>query len=140
MFVGVIPLFSVNATVLFDSGASHSFMAQTFVLTHHLKTQIGTQEWNIHTPTGGIRVSNKVCRNCPLEIGHLILSANLVVIDMNDFDIILGMDWLSKHHAFIDCRKKTVCFKISGEELCYYQGIQSRTPKAIHTKLGCQLT
>ena len=58
---------------------------------------------------------------------------------MKDFDIILGMDWLSEHHAFIDSREKKVFFEIPREELCYYQGIRSRTPKTVHTKLGYQL-
>ena len=31
---------------------------------------------------------------------------NLIPLDMHGFDIILGMDWLSYHHAIIDCELK----------------------------------
>ena len=36
--------------------------------------------------------------------------ANLIVIDMIDYAVILSIDWLSTHHVMIDCRKKRVCF------------------------------
>ena len=36
------------------------------------------------------------------------MPADLVVMEINDFDIILGMDWLSEHYAFIDCQEKRV--------------------------------
>ena len=34
--------------------------------------------------------------------------ADLIVLDIHDFDIILGMDWLAKHHATVDCYRKEV--------------------------------
>ena len=36
--------------------------------------------------------------------------ANLVLLDIQDFDVILGMDWLSRHHATMDCFRKEVKF------------------------------
>ena len=38
------------------------------------------------------------------------LFEDLIVLDMDEYEIILGMDWLSKYHAKIDCRKKIVVF------------------------------
>jgi hypothetical protein len=43
----------------------------------------------------------KVVENCPIIIEGRILSANLVVFKMLSYDVILGMDWLSKHQANI---------------------------------------
>ena len=38
--------------------------------------------------------------------------ANLILLDVIDFDVILGMDWLAQHYATVDCHAKEVIFKI----------------------------
>lgn len=38
--------------------------------------------------------------------------ADLILLDMLNFDIILGMDWLTSHHAMLDCYAKTVTLVI----------------------------
>jgi hypothetical protein len=43
-----------------------------------------------------------------LKIRGIDLVANLIVLESKGIDIILGMDWLSKHKALIDCTKKSV--------------------------------
>ena len=46
----------------------------------------------------GTRVSvNKICRDCELEISGILLTVDLRVMDMWEFDVILGMDWLTAH-------------------------------------------
>nr|GEV53270.1 retrotransposon protein, putative, Ty3-gypsy subclass [Tanacetum cinerariifolium] len=49
-------------------------------------------------------------QNCPLQFDDKIRSANLFPLDMYDFDIILGMDWLINHRATIVCHTKSVIF------------------------------
>ena len=60
-------------------------------------------------------------------------------MEMNDFDIILGMDWLSEHHAFIDCREKRVIFEIPDRRTYYFQGMRTQTPVALSALQGCQM-
>ena len=50
-------------------------------------------------------------KNIPINIRTRTLYANLISIEMNDYDTILGMDWLSTHHAVIDCHKKRMLFQ-----------------------------
>ena len=68
------------------------------------------------------RVSvDQICRDCELEILGILLIVNLRVINMSEFDVILGMDWLTEHRVIIDfdCRRVTTytrtifmsCFK-----------------------------
>ena len=123
--VGVIPLFSGHALILFDSGASHSFVASSFVKTHNMKMNIGNHEWHVRIPTGETQVSRAVCKRCPLTLSDLKMPADLVVMEMKDFDIILGMDWLSEHHAFIDCKEKRVIFEILNQQTFCFQGIRT---------------
>ena len=59
------------------------------------------------------------------------MPADSVVMEMNDFDIILGMDWLSEHYAFIDCQEKKVIFKIPDRRIYYFQGLRSQAPVAL---------
>ena len=52
VFVGIIPLFDVNTIVLFDSGASHSFVSASFAKLHKLEWIKDSNEWCINIPTG----------------------------------------------------------------------------------------
>ena len=123
--VGVILLFSGYAMILFDSGASHSFVSSNFVKAHDVKMDDENQEWHVRVPTGDTQISKAICKRFPIIIGYLTMPADLVVMEINDFDIILGMDWLSEHYAFIDCREKKVVFKIPDRRTYYFQGMRT---------------
>ena len=56
---------------------------------------------------------NRVYKNYHLMTHDKEFSANLLTLSFHEFDLILGMDWLSKHRAIIDCDKKTVRLKCS---------------------------
>ena len=72
--------------------------------------------------------------------------ADLVLLDVIDFDVILGMDWLSQHYATIDCRRKYVIFKISNDEEFKFVGDKSFAPQNLISAItarkmltkGCQ--
>ena len=57
---------------------------------------------------------NRVYKNYPLVMIHdKEFSVDLIALPFHKFDLILGMDWLSKHRVIVDCDKKTVVFKCS---------------------------
>ncbi|GKV53720.1 hypothetical protein SLEP1_g60237, partial [Rubroshorea leprosula] len=70
----------------------------------------------------GVMTTREVCRTVDIYVDGRQLSASLFVLDISDFDIILGMDWLSKHFASIDCHWKWVNFNIPGELEFSFQG------------------
>ena len=45
-------------------------------------------------------------------VGEVNMPADPIVLDMHDFDIILGMDWLAGHHAIMECFTKVITFKL----------------------------
>ena len=49
-----------------------------------------------------------MCRDCGLEISGILLYVDLRVMDMSEFEVILGMDWLTAHRVIIDCDRKRV--------------------------------
>ena len=59
---------------------------------------------------------DKICRGCELEIVGILLTMDLRVMDMLDFDVILGMmDWLTVHQVIIDCdRRRVTAYTVDG--------------------------
>ena len=49
-----------------------------------------------------------ICRGCELEISGTILTMDLRILDMSEFDVILGMDWLTVYRVVIDCERRRV--------------------------------
>ena len=49
-----------------------------------------------------------ICRGSKLGISWILLTVNLRVMDMSEFDVILGMDWLTAHQVVIDCERRRV--------------------------------
>jgi hypothetical protein len=113
---GTIPLYGNLACVLFDSGATHSFISSTYVKLCNLSTRPLEQNISVSTLVGSVVTCRKCVKNCPILLGGRTLLAKLVVFGILGFDIILGMDWLSRYGAKIDCRKKEIVFHTSGNE------------------------
>ena len=66
---------------------------------------------------------NHVYKNCPLLVHDREFSVYLIALPFHEFDLILGMDWLSKHRAIVDCDKKIVLLKCSDLSKVTVQGI-----------------
>ncbi|KAL0561171.1 hypothetical protein IC582_001591 [Cucumis melo] len=64
----------------------------------------------VSTPSGEVILSEEKIKACQVEIANHVLDVTLLVLDMRDFDVILGMDWQSTNHASIDCSGKEVVF------------------------------
>jgi hypothetical protein len=95
------------ATVLFDSGASHSFIATSFVEKHgipstHLEIPLVSR-----TPGSDLLCQLK-CSQVRILLSGVVLLADLTVLPSQGIDVILGMDWLTKHKGIISCANKTV--------------------------------
>ena len=62
-------------------------------------------------------VATRVCRNCPIMLPNRVSYVDQVELNMLDFDIILGMDWLHAFCASIGCRTRVVKFNFPNELL-----------------------
>ena len=94
--------------MLFDYGASHSFIATSVVI--ELGLEVETLEEPLYVSSSlGIRVRiGMLCRGCELEISGTLLTVDLRIMDMSEFDVILGMDWLTAYRVVIDYERKRV--------------------------------
>ena len=92
---GMFLLSRLWARVLFDSGASHSFIAASVVRELGLGVETLEEPLYVSSPLGTKMSVDLMCRGCELEISRIILTVNLRVMDMSKFDVNLGMDWLT---------------------------------------------
>ena len=96
--------------VLFDPGATHSFLSQCFVETHNLDRTPLAKPIKVDSPGGPIIVEH-VCHNHPICIEGITFNASLFVIGLRGLDVILGMDWLASHGARMDCAEKSISLR-----------------------------
>jgi hypothetical protein len=89
--LGMFLASSHPATVLFDSGASHSFISSSFVVKHHLSITIMKQTMFVSSP-GGEMSTKHICPVVSITIRGVDFLVNLIVLDFKGIDIILGMD------------------------------------------------
>ena len=103
MIQGTFLLFHLWARVLFDSSASHSFIATLCVKELGLEVETLENPLHVSSPLGTRVRVDKICWDCELEISRILLMVDLRVMDMSKFDVIIDMDWLTAHRVVIDC-------------------------------------
>ena len=75
-----------------------------------LGLEVETSEKSLHvsSPLGtSVRVDT-ICQDCELDISGILLTVDLRVMDMSEFDVIIGMDWLTTHWVIINCDSRRV--------------------------------
>ena len=105
---GTFLLSCLWARVLFDSGASHSFIAASVVIDLGLEVEALEEPLYVSCPIGIRARIGMICRGCEQEISGIPLTVDLRVMDMSEFDVILGMDWLAAYRVVIDCERRRV--------------------------------
>jgi len=105
----------VDACVLVDPGSTHSFVSLSFAM--HLGRPLSLLDCSlaISTPVGEVVLVGNVYEGCVMKLCDKELLVDLIPLDIKDFDIILGMNWLASYHASIDCFKKEVVFQLPNE-------------------------
>jgi hypothetical protein len=106
----VLGMFFINATstvVLFDSRASHSFISDAYVEKHNLPIALLKCQMIVSSP-GWDMPARQLCPKVNLKISGVDFVANLIVLELKGINVILWMDWLSKHKVLIDCVKKSI--------------------------------
>ena len=75
-----------------------------------LGLEVETLEESLHVSSPlGIRVRiDQICRDYELEISGILLTVDLRAMDISEFDVILGMDWLTAHRVVIDCDSRRI--------------------------------
>jgi len=104
---GIFSIHNRPTVILFDSGASHSFISTKFGAKVGLDFCHTKGSYMISTP-GGKVASNQVIRNVPLRLGSKIIKTELILLALEGLDIILGMDWMTRHGVTLDIPSRAV--------------------------------
>ena len=91
--------------MLFDYGALHSFIDASVVIELGLEVKALKEPLYVSSPLGIRARIGMICCGYELEIWGTLLTVDLRVMDMLEFDVILGMDWLTAYRVVIDCER-----------------------------------
>ncbi|GAU51141.1 hypothetical protein TSUD_240800 [Trifolium subterraneum] len=108
LIIDVCHLGQSEVVVLFDCGATNSFISVECVMRLGLSSTSLLPTMTVAVATGGKVVSKRVCQNCPVSVAGKIYHVDLICLPLNDMDIVLGMDWLSANTVYIGCAEKNL--------------------------------
>ncbi|XP_024958942.1 uncharacterized protein LOC112499905 [Cynara cardunculus var. scolymus] len=119
------------ASVLFDSGADKSFVSLGFRPKISLKLQKLKEDFVIKFADGQEVRTNDVITNCTLRLAEQDFSIDLIPNRLGSFDVVVGVDWLSKNQADICCSKKTIRIFKGRETLVVHEEKSHRNFKLV---------
>ncbi|GJV15836.1 putative reverse transcriptase domain-containing protein [Tanacetum coccineum] len=105
------------ARVLFDSGADKSFVSISLASMLNIPPITLDTNYDIEMANGNLVGTNTVIQGCTMILLNQHFKIDLMPIKLGSFDVVIGMDWLSKYHARIICDEKVVHIPIDGETL-----------------------
>ncbi|GKA80229.1 reverse transcriptase domain-containing protein, partial [Tanacetum coccineum] len=105
------------ASMIFDSGADRSFVSTTFSTLLDITPATLDVSCAIELADGRISETNTILRGCTLGLLGYSFNIDLMPVELDSFDIIIGMDWLANHHAVIICDEKIMRIPYGDEVL-----------------------
>ncbi|XP_076955527.1 uncharacterized protein LOC143630375 [Bidens hawaiensis] len=121
----VTGMFLINnnyAYVLFDTGADLSFVSKQLEPLLGIESSKLDTKYSIELANGKLIETGEVVRNCNLLLENHPFYIDLLPVDLGSFDIVVGMDWLSKNQAVIICLEKQVRLPLPSGETLVVQG------------------
>ncbi|XP_072980902.1 uncharacterized protein [Typha angustifolia] len=128
---GTLNLFSHTARVLFDPGATHSFISNSFACHADILMEPLEDILLIATPVGETVVIDSAYKSCTISFGDREFKVDLLPLELIDFDVILGMDWLAAYHTNIDCYRKEIVMNLADGTEYRIKGNKSSNPMEI---------
>ena len=135
---GTLFIFGDDARVLIDPGATHSFIAREYVTRVGMTpTPLGCH-LEIATPTGDSLWPSQMLRGSLFSIEGQVMEADLILLDLQGLDVILGMEWLSANYASVDYFCKEVIFRRLGLPVVVFYAEQRRAPSGLISAISAQ--
>ena len=116
------------ASVLFEPGSTFSYVSSSFATGLNLHCELLDMPIRVSTPVGESVIVEKVYRSCLVTFEGSNTHVDLVILEMVDFDVILGMTWLSPNFSILDGNAKTVTLAKPGTDPLVWDGDYISTP------------
>jgi hypothetical protein len=107
IMTGIFSVYNQPALILFDSGASHSFISQKFSAKCQLTFYHTKGSFMIATPGRKI-ATNQLNQSVPIQLGSHIIKTTLLVLGLENVDIILGANWMTLPQVVLDVASRIV--------------------------------
>ncbi|GJW28967.1 putative reverse transcriptase domain-containing protein [Tanacetum coccineum] len=107
--------------ILFDTGADRSFVSSTFNALIDITPTTLENHYDIELADGKIIGVNTIIQGCTLNFRNHPFNIVLMPVPLGSFDVIIGMDWLTKYHGVIICDEKIIRVPF-GREMLIFQG------------------
>ena len=125
VIVGNFTIFDTIMHALIVPGSTHSYMCTDIPNLGNLPRSETEYDILVTNPLGHNVIVNKVYRNCPIKIRECEFLLDLIELSFKEFDVILGMELLSRHQAIVDCRMKRVTLRTPNEDEVIFIGERS---------------
>ena len=106
-------LYGIEMHALIDPGSTRSYVYIEHVFDKVTAVEQLSYDMHVTSPLGHSVNVNRVYKNFPIVIQDREFSVYLIALPFREFDLILGMDWLSRHKVILDSEKKTVVLRCS---------------------------
>ncbi|CAA0832542.1 Unknown protein, partial [Striga hermonthica] len=124
---GMVVLNDIPVFALFDTGATHTFISRRCLDAIGVQAVTAIDPLEVSLASGRKIVTSVKASALSLSIGGRILTADAFVLEMKDFDLILGMDWLSFYHADIRCHDREITLYLPEDESITFFGSKNRS-------------
>ncbi|GKB37080.1 putative reverse transcriptase domain-containing protein [Tanacetum coccineum] len=121
VITGTFLLNNRYAIILFDTGADRSFVSNTFSALINITPTTLESHYDVELADGKIIGVNTIIHGCTLNFMNHPFNIDLMPVPLSSFDVIIGMDWLTKYHGVIICDEKIVRVPF-GREMLIFQG------------------
>ncbi|KAA3471063.1 DNA/RNA polymerases superfamily protein [Gossypium australe] len=133
MITSTFTLYDTNVIALIDPGSTHSYICMNLVSSKIFPVDFIEFVIRVSNPLGKYVLVDKVCKNCPLMHQDFCFPANLMLLPFDEFDVILGMDWLTMHNAI---NNKTI--RIESDDLNSMPVVISSMLAQRFARKGCE--
>nr|GEW78063.1 reverse transcriptase domain-containing protein [Tanacetum cinerariifolium] len=121
VITGTFLLNNRYATILFNTGADRSFVSTTFSALIDITPTTLENHYDVELADGKIIRVNTIICGCTLNFMNHPFNIDLIPVPLDSFDVIIGIDWLTKYHGVIICDEKIVRVPF-GKEMLIFQG------------------
>ncbi|XP_022023734.1 uncharacterized protein LOC110923994 [Helianthus annuus] len=109
---------SIPVYVLFDTGATMSFISHEIIQHPSFKIERMPMPLEVEIADSKIYMLREICRNCKFTIEDEEFDIDLIPMVLGEFKIIVGMDWMARHRVEINCENKIMFVQApSGRQL-----------------------
>eukprot|EP00253_Pinus_taeda_P004481 PITA_04481 len=115
---------NLTISVLIDPGVTLSYVNPKVVERCNLQSVKFKNPWLVQLATGAKRQVTAKINDCSFTIADQPITANLNILPLGSYDILIGMDWLEKHWSLVDCKTKIIYYRDQQGNSKEIQGIK----------------